>query len=54
VFLRINSFKEKTNSGKNEEFELFELGRKLYYAISKEEPCSSYGRFTNTLKNEKY
>jgi ferredoxin-nitrite reductase len=44
---------KKVNIGKNEEFEVFELGRKLYYALSKKEPYSSYDRFTNTLKNEK-
>ena len=43
----------KTNTGKNEEFELFEMGRKLYYTLSKKEPYSAYERFTNTLKNEK-
>ncbi len=47
------SFLEKTKTGKNEEFEVFELGRKLYYQLSKKEPYSSYDRFTNTLKNEK-
>ncbi len=47
------SFLEKTKTGKNEEFEVFELGRKLYYQLSKKEPYSSYERFTNTLKNEK-
>ena len=43
----------KTNTGKNEEFELFEMGRRLYYTLSKKEAYSSYERFTNTLKNEK-
>ena len=46
-------FTTKVNTGKNEEFEVFELGRKLYYALSKKEAYSSYERFTNTLKNEK-
>ena len=34
-------------TGKNEEFELFELGRKLYYQLSKQEAYSAYSRFTN-------
>lgn len=46
-------FDTKVTTGKNEEFEVFELGRKLYYQLSKKEPYSSYERFTNTLKNEK-
>lgn len=46
-------FSEKVNSGKNEEFELFEIGRKLYYKLSQQEAYSAYERFTNTLKNEK-
>ena len=46
-------FSTKVNTGKNEEFEVFELGRKLYYKLSKEEPYSAYERFTNSLKNEK-
>ncbi len=46
-------FSFKTNTGKNEEFEVFELGRKLYYALSKKEAYSAYDRFTNVLKNEK-
>jgi len=40
-------------TGKNEEFELFELGRKLYYKLSKEEPYSAYSRFTNENPREK-
>jgi len=47
------SFNPKANTGKNEEFEVFELGRKLYYALSKKEAYSAYDRFTNVLKNEK-
>jgi len=43
----------KTKTGKNEEFEVFELGRRLYYSLAKKEPYSSYERFSNTLKNEK-
>ncbi len=46
-------FETKILTGKNEEFELFELGRKLYYQLSKKEPYSAYERFTNTLKSEK-
>lgn len=46
-------FNEKTSTGKNEEFEIFELGRKLYYNLSKKEPYSAYDRFTNVLKSEK-
>lgn len=44
--------KQKTKTGKNEEFEVFELGRRLYYALSKEEAYSAYDRFTNVLKKE--
>lgn len=40
-------------TGKNEEFEIFELGRKLYYLLSKEEPYTAYSRFTNENKREK-
>lgn len=40
-------------TGKNEEFEIFELGRKLYYLLSKEEPYAAYNRFTNENKREK-
>ena len=46
-------FSEKVSTGKNEEFEVFELGRKLYYQLSKKEAYSAYERFTNVLKNEK-
>ncbi|MDA7817292.1 ferredoxin--nitrite reductase [Sulfurimonas sp.] len=45
-------FSEKTNTGKNEEFEVFELGRKIYYSLSKHEPYTAYERFTNVLKTE--
>ena len=41
------------NTGKNEEFELFELGRRLYYLFTKQEPYSSYERFTNANPREK-
>jgi len=47
------SFIDKVKTGKNEEFEVFELGRKLYYQLSKKEAYSGYERFTNVLKNEK-
>ncbi|MFA5235178.1 MAG: ferredoxin--nitrite reductase [Sulfurimonas sp.] len=46
-------FGEKVNTGKNEEFELFEIGRRVYYRLSGREAYSAYDRFTNTLKNEK-
>lgn len=46
-------FSTKVNTGKNEEYEVFELGRKLYYLLSNKEPYSAYERFTNVLKNEK-
>jgi len=46
-------FSQKTNTGNNEEFEVFELGRRLYYALCKKEAYSAYDRFTNVLKNEK-
>ena len=46
-------FSEKVHTGRNEEFELFEIGRKLYYKLGAKEPYSAYERFTNVLKNEK-
>ena len=46
-------FSDKTHTGKNEEFEVFEIGRRLYYALSKKEAYSAYDRFSNVLKNEK-
>jgi len=46
-------FSEKVNTGRNEEFEVFEIGRKLYYKLANQEPYSAYERFTNALKNEK-
>jgi len=46
-------FETKVLMGKNEEFEVFELGRKLYYRLSKKEAYSSYERFTNLNKREK-
>ena len=48
--LRINAV---TKTGKNEEFELFELGRKLYYQLAKQEAYTAYSRFTNENKREK-
>lgn len=45
-------FLPKTNTGKTEEFEIFELGRKLYYHLSKKEPYTSYEKYSNTLKSE--
>jgi len=47
------NFSDKVNTGKNEEFEVFELGRKLYFKLTKKEAYSAYDRFTNVLKNEK-
>jgi len=49
IDLDINSVKK---TGKNEEFEIFELGRKLYFRLSKQEAYSSYSRFTNNNKRE--
>lgn len=46
-------FSERVNSGRNEEFELFEIGRRVYYKLAGREAYSAYDRFTNTLKNEK-
>ena len=46
-------FIHSAKTGKNEEFEVFELGRRLYYALSKVEPYTAYDKFTNTLKSEK-
>ncbi len=40
-------------TGKNEEFEIFELGRKLYYQLTKEEAYPAYSRFTNENKRDK-
>ena len=44
---------KKVLSGKNEEFEIFELGRKLYYQLTKQEAYSAYDRFSNENKREK-
>jgi ferredoxin-nitrite reductase len=46
-------FSDRVNTGKNEEFELFELGRKLYFKLANKEAYSAYDRFTNVLKSEK-
>jgi len=46
-------FETKVMTGKNEEFEVFELGRKLYYQLAKKEAYTSYERFTNVIKSEK-
>jgi len=40
-------------TGRNEEFEVFELGRKLYYQLAKEEAYTAYNRFTNENKRER-
>jgi ferredoxin-nitrite reductase len=50
IDLNINKVQK---TGKNEEFELFELGRKIYYACSKQEPYTAYSRFTNENPREK-
>ena len=46
-------FETKVHTGKNEEFEVFELGRKLYFQLAKQEAYSAYERFTNVVKREK-
>ena len=46
-------FETKVLSGKNEEFEVFELGRKLYYYLTKTEPYTSYTHSSPTNKREK-
>jgi len=46
-------YETKVMTGKNEEFEVFELGRKLYYKLTKKEAYTSYERFTNVIKSEK-
>ena len=46
-------FNSNLNSGKVEEFELFNFGRKLYYALSKKEAYSAYDNFTNENPKEK-
>ncbi len=47
------NFNTLAKTGKNEEFELFEFGRKLYYQLSKETPFIAYRGFTNENKKEK-
>lgn len=42
-----------TGTGKNEAFEIFELGCKLYYQLFKEEAYSSYNRFSNENPRER-
>ncbi|MCX6052682.1 MAG: ferredoxin--nitrite reductase [Campylobacterales bacterium] len=46
-------FAINTKTGKNEEFEVFELGRRVYAKLAGKEAYSAYDRFTNVLKNEK-
>ena len=41
-----------SKTGKNEEFEIFELGRKIYYQLTKQEPYEAQSRFTNENKRE--
>ncbi len=50
IDLNINKI---TKTGHIEEFELFELGRKIYFSLSKQEPYSAYSRFTNENPREK-
>ncbi len=50
VDLDINAVKK---TGKNEKFEIFELGRKLYYQLTKQEAYPAYSRFTNENKRDK-
>ncbi len=47
------NFNTLAKTGKNEEFEIFEFGRKLYYQLSKETPFTAYRGFTNKNKKEK-
>ncbi len=46
-------FFENVSTAKNEEFEIFEFGRVLYYKITKTEPYNEVERFTNVNKREK-
>ena len=46
-------FYENVNTLRNEEFEVFEFGRKLYYTLAKEEPYTAVEHFTNAIKSEK-
>ena len=45
-------FETRVLTGKNEEFEVFELGRKLYYHLAKKEPYSSYHRLHQRIKEK--
>lgn len=47
-------FETRVLSGKNEEYELFEFARKLYFLLAKEEAYSQYERFSNAIKSECY
>ena len=47
-------FNKKNQTNKIERFELFDLGDKLYYAITKSRPYSSIVNFTHTLQSEQY
>jgi ferredoxin-nitrite reductase len=49
--LNINCF-DKT--GRNEDFEIFEFARKVYYKLTKKEPYSTYSRFSNENTREKF
>ena len=49
IKLNINSIQKTC---KTEEFEIFELGRRLYYQLTKKEPYSAYSRFTNENPRE--
>jgi len=49
INLDINSF---SKTGKNEDFEIFEFGRKIYYKLTKNEPYSAYSRFSNSILSE--
>jgi len=40
-------------TGKNEEFEIFDLGCRLYFLLCNQKAYSSYSRFTNDNKKEK-
>jgi len=52
VDLKGFGFFENVQTARNEEFEVFEFGRKLYYMLSKQEPYSAIERFTNLLKEK--
>jgi ferredoxin-nitrite reductase len=49
INLNINSIQKTC---KTEEFEIFELGRRLYYQLTKQEAYSAYSRFTNENPRE--